>query len=117
MIDPDDAEAAKWVKRLTVPVSINKNKRTICRISDVVEFAKKQYGETEVSVSVFDSDGKERNSPTGMMRLHKGDLIKVTGAITVILKVSEKLSENNSYEIFYAKTTAKAVAMNTTKTA
>ena len=104
MIDPEDAEASKWVKKLTIPVSINQNKHAILKIADVSDFAKKHYGEENVTVMVCDCNGKERKSPTGMMRIKKGDFVRIIGSITVILKFSDEQLKDNCYEVYYAKT-------------
>ena len=105
--------SAKWVKKLTIPVSINGNKHAILKIADVADFAKRHYGRN-MTVNVYDSNKNERKSPTGMLRIYKGDFVKFTGDVTVILKFSEEQLKNNCYEVYYAKT---AVATAKTKTA
>lgn len=115
-LDPDDEEATKWVKKLSLPVQLNNNKRAICEVSEIAKFAEKQYGEEAPDVMVFDSEGKERKTPTGKLRLQTGDQVKITGKeITVTLKICAETESENCYEVYYAGTTAEEAS--TVKTA
>lgn len=115
-LDPDDEEATKWVKKLSLPVQLNNNKRAICEVSEIAKFAEKKYGEEAPDVMVFDSEGKERKTPTGKLRLQTGDQVKITGKeISVTLKICAETESENCYEVYYAKTTAEEAS--TVKTA
>lgn len=101
VIDPDDEEAVKWARKLSIPVTLNNNRKIIAEISELVRFAEKQYGEESAEVTIFDTNGKERKTPTGKVKLCTGDTIKIVGSIIVILKVYSETLAENAYEIYY----------------
>ena len=102
VLDPDDEEAAKWVKKLSLPISLNNNKRAIVALKDIAEYAEKHYG-TKVSVKVADENKSERKTPTGVVRLKKGDFVIIKGEnLNVILKISNETEKENCYEVYYS---------------
>ena len=100
-LDPQDEEAAKWVKKLSLPVKLNNNKRAIATLKDIEEFAEKLYG-IKVTIKVTDCDKSERKTPTGAVRLQKGDFIFIEGDnLKVILKICCEAEKENAYEVYY----------------
>lgn len=101
-LDPQDEEAAKWVKKLSLPVKINNNKRAIATLKDIEEYAEKHYG-IKVTIKVTDCNKTERRTPTGAVRLQKGDFIFIEGDnLKVILKVCCETEKENCYEVYYS---------------
>lgn len=73
-------DSIEYVRKLTIPVTINKMGRMICNISKLQDALKNIYGVDDiVDVQIRSEDDKERNTPTGKLMMRPGDTITFSG--------------------------------------
>lgn len=102
-------------KTYSLPVKFNNVKRIITEIDALSSFIENTYSLTKVKVNIYTLTGKEKKTPTGVLRLCKEDLIKFVGkshnnsTVTVYLRVIAETLQNNCYECRYVASTAEDV--------
>lgn len=73
-------DSIEYLRKLTIPVTINKMGRMICDISELQNALKNIYGvEDIVDVQIRSEDDKERKTPTGKLMMRPGDTITFSG--------------------------------------
>lgn len=70
-------------KKYNIPCRMNNNRRVICKVADVIVAIRELFNlDSVVEVAISNKDGASKSSPTGEIRLVKGDYINFCGEIS-----------------------------------
>ena len=105
-VDEKEMNSIDYVRKLTVPVTLNKMGRMICDLGKLQEYLENVYGANSiVDVKIIAEDGKERKTPTGKLMIKIGDTIRIKavgdGGFTAKLSIIKNETVNNAVESYY----------------
>lgn len=106
---------SEYLRKLTIPVTINKMGRMICDISELQNALKNIYGvEDIVDVRICSEDDKERKTPTGKLMMRPGDTITFSGidngeVFSAKISIIKDAIVQNAIETYYNVGAGKSV--------
>ena len=100
-------DSIEYLRKLTIPVTLNKMGRTICDLSELQKYLKKIYGVDDiVNVQICSEDDKEKKTPTGKLMIRPGDTITFVGVengegFTAKISIIKNTIVDNAIETYY----------------
>ena len=100
-------DSIEYLRKLTIPVTLNKMGRMICDIGELQKDLKNIYGVDEiVNVQISSEDDKERKTPTGKLMIRPGDTITFVGVengegFTAKISIIKNTIVDNAIETYY----------------
>ena len=100
-------DSIEYLRKLTIPVTLNKMGRMICDISELQKYLKNIYGVDDiVNVQICSEDDKERKTPTGKLMIRPGDTITFVGVengegFTAKISIIKNTIVDNAIETYY----------------
>lgn len=98
-------DSIEYLRKLTIPVTLNKMGRMICDLSELQKYLKNIYGVDDiVNVQICSEDDKEKKTPTGKLMIRPGDTITFVGVgegFTAKISIIKNTIVDNAIETYY----------------
>ena len=106
-VDEKEMNSIDYVRKLTVPVTLNKMGRMICDLGKLQEYLENVYGANSiVDVKIIAENDKERKTPTRKLMIRPGETITFVGVengegFTAKISIIKNTIVDNAIETYY----------------